>query len=125
MALVLDLILIGLNIVGVTYQSARSELLEVRKIWDKAPHSAFTDLAFFEGRWYCTFRAAKSHASYGDDGNKYLDKIDFIFSTVSTNDHFHISDEMIPSFICPPFYPLILHKTPKNLNEIQPWGILG
>lgn len=69
MALALDLILISLNIIGVTHQSAKPELLEVRKIWDKAPHNAFTDLTFFKGRWYCTFREAKSHASYGDDGN--------------------------------------------------------
>src|SRR5262249_28559555 len=39
------------------------ELLEVRKIWDLAPHNAFTDLARFGGRWYCTFREGQGHVS--------------------------------------------------------------
>ncbi len=34
----------------------------VKKIWDKAPHNAFTDLIRFEGKFYCTFREANSHA---------------------------------------------------------------
>jgi len=34
----------------------------VRKIWDKAPHNAFTDLIRFDGKFYCTFREADSHA---------------------------------------------------------------
>lgn len=42
------------------------ELLSVRKIWDAAPHNAFTDLVLFRGRWYCAFREGKAHVS--DDG---------------------------------------------------------
>lgn len=41
-------------------------ILEVRKIWDKAPHNAFTDLIRFNNCWYCAFREGQSHAS--DDG---------------------------------------------------------
>jgi len=63
MALALDLILISLNIIGVTHQSAKSELLEVRKIWDKASHNAFTDLIRFGNRWYCVFREGEAHVS--------------------------------------------------------------
>ena len=33
----------------------------VKKIWDKAPHNAFTDLIRFEGKFYCTFREANFH----------------------------------------------------------------
>lgn len=40
--------------------------LEVRKIWDKALHNAFTDLIRFNNRWYCAFREGQSHVS--DDG---------------------------------------------------------
>ena len=43
------------------------EIVEVVKIWDKAPHSAFTDLIRFKGKWLCTFREADSHAG-GQDG---------------------------------------------------------
>ena len=43
------------------------EIVEVFKIWDEAPHNAFTDLIRFQGKWYCTFREADSHAG-GKDG---------------------------------------------------------
>src|SRR5262249_11950540 len=35
---------------------------EVRKIWDRAPHNAFTDLVRFRGGWYCVFREGAGHA---------------------------------------------------------------
>ena len=38
------------------------ELIEVRKIWDGAPHSAFTDLIRFRGSWFCAFREGEKHA---------------------------------------------------------------
>lgn len=48
-------------------QTERSvELLEVQKIWDRAPHNAFTDLLRFDNKWYCAFREGSSHVS--DDG---------------------------------------------------------
>ncbi len=37
------------------------KLVEVRKIWDKAPHNAFTALTRFQDRWYCAFREGKGH----------------------------------------------------------------
>lgn len=42
--------------------------IEVQKIWNEAPHSAFTDLIRFKGKFYCTFREAQSHVS-GPKGN--------------------------------------------------------
>jgi len=39
------------------------ELVSARKIWDKAPHNAFTDLVRFKGAWYCVFREGKGHVS--------------------------------------------------------------
>jgi hypothetical protein len=36
-------------------------LIEARKVWDRAPHNAFTDLVRFEGRWYLAFREAPEH----------------------------------------------------------------
>ena len=38
-----------------------AKLLEVRRIWDKARHNAFTDLIRFKGRWHCAFREGKGH----------------------------------------------------------------
>ncbi|MBM3797051.1 MAG: exo-alpha-sialidase [Acidobacteria bacterium] len=42
------------------------ELVELRRIWGEAPHSAFTDLVRFRDRWFCTFREGQGHA--GDHG---------------------------------------------------------
>lgn len=55
------------------------QLLEVKKIWDKAKHNALTDLIFYKNRWFCSFREGDAHVSLnGDirilsslDGNKW------------------------------------------------------
>jgi hypothetical protein len=44
-------------------QKPTLELVESRKIWDAAPHNAFTDLTRFRDRWVCTFREGKAHVS--------------------------------------------------------------
>lgn len=41
----------------------KAEVLDVRKIWDKAPHNAFTDLVRFRDRWYVAFREGSAHVS--------------------------------------------------------------
>ncbi len=40
-----------------------AQLVSVRKIWDQAPHSAFTDLVRFQDRWHCVFREGESHVT--------------------------------------------------------------
>ncbi|NBV22841.1 MAG: exo-alpha-sialidase [Proteobacteria bacterium] len=40
-----------------------AKLTEFRKIWDAAPHNAFTDLVRFNNRWYCVFREGSAHVS--------------------------------------------------------------
>jgi hypothetical protein len=44
-------------------QEAKAEIVDVRKIWDQAPHNAFTDLIRFKDRWLCVFREGKAHVS--------------------------------------------------------------
>lgn len=39
------------------------EILDVRKIWDAAPHNAFTDLIRHRDRWWCVFREGDAHVS--------------------------------------------------------------
>lgn len=39
------------------------ELVEVNKIWDKAPHNAFTDLVRWHDAFYCVFREGRGHVS--------------------------------------------------------------
>lgn len=42
---------------------ADPELIDVRRIWDQAPHNAFTDLVRFQQRWFCVFREGQGHVS--------------------------------------------------------------
>ncbi len=57
----------------------RPVLVEVNRIWDKAPHNAFTDLIRFRDRWYCTLREGTGHVSHdgvlkviaSDNGKKW------------------------------------------------------
>jgi hypothetical protein len=44
-------------------QPAKPELVAVRKIWDQAPHNAFTDLVRHQERWWCVFREGQGHVS--------------------------------------------------------------
>ena len=39
------------------------ETLDVKKIWDKAPHNAFTDLIRWDEKFYCAFREGRGHVS--------------------------------------------------------------
>lgn len=38
-------------------------LVAANRIWDKAPHNAFTDLIRFKDRWFCVFREGQGHVS--------------------------------------------------------------
>jgi hypothetical protein len=49
-----------------TFMERPMRLLEVKKIWARAPHNAFPDLIRFNGCWFCVFREAQGHVS--DDG---------------------------------------------------------
>ena len=54
--------------IAIASREETRELIEVRKIWDKAPHNAFTDLIRFKDHWYCAFREGSAHRS--NDGKK-------------------------------------------------------
>ncbi len=43
--------------------SINARLLSCNKIWDSAPHSAFTDLIRYRGQLLCAFREGDSHVS--------------------------------------------------------------
>src|SRR5262249_50261436 len=61
------------------FAQPKLELVESKKIWDAAPHNAFTDLVRYKGNWYCAFREGKSHVSpdgalrviVSEDGEKW------------------------------------------------------
>lgn len=39
------------------------ELISVTRIWNQAPHNAFTDLVRHHDRWFCVFREGQGHIS--------------------------------------------------------------
>lgn len=41
----------------------QADRVEVERIWDQAPHCAFTDLLRHRERWICVFREGKGHVS--------------------------------------------------------------
>ena len=43
--------------------SVTARLVDVRKIWDRAPHNAFTDLTRWRDRFYVAFREGRAHVS--------------------------------------------------------------
>lgn len=43
--------------------SVRAELVEAKRIWDQAPHNAFTDLVRWQNEFYCAFREGRGHVS--------------------------------------------------------------
>lgn len=43
--------------------SPKPVIVKAQRIWDSAPHNAFTDLIRFKGRWYCVFREGQKHVS--------------------------------------------------------------
>jgi hypothetical protein len=40
-----------------------ARLVEARRIWDAAPHNAFTDLIRYQEEWLCVFREGQGHVS--------------------------------------------------------------
>ena len=51
----------------ITAEAQEARLVEVKKIWDKGNHNAFTDLTRFQGKWFCVFREAEAHVSETGD----------------------------------------------------------
>ena len=50
-------------VVALADEAREPVLVKLRRIWDKGPHNAFTDLIRFKDRWYCVFREAEGHGS--------------------------------------------------------------
>jgi len=57
----------ALVLIGASYSFATVpvtvEVLGVKKIWDQAPHNAFTDLVRWHDAFYCAFREGRGHVS--------------------------------------------------------------
>jgi hypothetical protein len=53
---------------GLSRASDGVELLGVRRIWDAAPHNAFTSLVRYRDRWVCAFREAPAHVGPSVNG---------------------------------------------------------
>jgi hypothetical protein len=47
--------------ISVAAEETKLSIVDTRKIWDGAPHNAFTDLIRFGDAWICVFRESTSH----------------------------------------------------------------
>ena len=63
------LLLSGLSLAGAgaAVPADGPQIVSVRRIWDLAPHNAFTDLVRFRDTWFCAFREGSGHIP-GTDG---------------------------------------------------------
>lgn len=57
------ILILGILIFGPYAAATAAELVHSRKIWDAAPHNAFTDLIRFRDHWICVFREGQGHVS--------------------------------------------------------------
>jgi len=64
-----------LSVAAQADDSSGLQLIESRRIWDQAPHNAFTDLIRFRDRWYCVFREGQGHVS-GDGALRVITSAD-------------------------------------------------
>lgn len=82
--------------------------IRVSKIWDHAPHNAFTDLVRFQGRWFCVFREGKDHVS-PDGALRVITSIDgetWESAALITSEHSDLRD---PKIIVTPDKQLMLY----------------
>src|SRR4030095_13774016 len=54
---------IFLNLIVCLLPVTAPRVIEVRRIWDRAPHNAFTDLVRFQNKWFCVFREGQGQVS--------------------------------------------------------------
>ncbi len=57
--------LVLLASIGLSAKAAppTASLISVKKIWDQAPHNAFTDLAYWKNQFFCAFREGRAHVA--------------------------------------------------------------
>jgi hypothetical protein len=57
------IILCWCTIAEISADLPAARLVTAQRIWDRAPHNAFTDLVRFHDEWFCVFREGQSHVS--------------------------------------------------------------
>ena len=50
-------------------ENLHSQDITARKIWDSAPHNAFTDIIRYKSYFYCSFREGINHVHRDSTGN--------------------------------------------------------
>ena len=71
----LTLLFVTLALTTSARGQSKPALVDVRRIWDAAPHNAFTDLVYTNNRFYCVFREGKGHVS-ADGALRVLESVD-------------------------------------------------
>ena len=58
------------------------DIVSTKRIWDRAPHSAFTDLTRYRDQWFCVFREGPAHVPVVRDGKQ----LDGVIRVISSTD---------------------------------------
>lgn len=60
---IISIALFSILLCAATLSAGDAKLVDAKRIWDMAPHNAFTDLIRYHDRWYCVFREGQAHVS--------------------------------------------------------------
>ncbi|UCG59360.1 MAG: hypothetical protein JSU70_07580, partial [Phycisphaerales bacterium] len=98
------------------------QLIESRKIWDQAPHNAFTDLILVQGKWYCALREGSGHGSNdgilriirSDDGVEWESVAGLAFQKPAGYDH---ADMREGNFSITPWDELLVNSAVALIND--------
>ncbi len=59
-----SIVLLSLSLASFQAEPPKAEIVDLKKVWDGANHNAFTDLVWFQGRWFLTFREGTSRRTW-------------------------------------------------------------
>ncbi|MEZ5400150.1 MAG: hypothetical protein R2729_10820 [Bryobacteraceae bacterium] len=84
-----------------------AEIVSLRKVWDLAPHNAFTDLVRFQERWFLAFREGGKHAS-SDGSIRILTSADADTWQTASVIRYPVADLRDPKIVVTPERKLML-----------------
>lgn len=108
----------------------KAEMLDSAIVYHTSPYSAFTDLAFYEGNFYLTFRIAREHGFDTTSSIKTLRSKDFMrWSDFSTNRDKGL-DVRDPKFLVDKEqlflnYTTITNNVPINKKQLKLFAVNG
>ena len=113
---ILTLLLFTIGMAIRVNAEVNAKIVSARKIWDAAPHNAFTDLVRFQGKFFCAFREGQGHA--GDRGKLRIivseDGDSWKSAALLENEEYDLRDAALS--VTPEGYLLVMGGAQARLN---------